>query len=179
MPLQQIRKINQSLPAHIKKPLYRAVVLFAGWMLLYHFLLKPAGVPDGQLTAFVQWGAAEMLSWFYPLVSTVDHSVLINGVPAVNIDPQCNGLELIVLYVGFIICLPTNAGRMLSYGIMGSLVICVLNMARCAALASMYLNKLPVANFAHHFAFKLVIYAIVFYGWVLYSKKYRANAIKA
>lgn len=176
---QQIRKIHQAIPVHIKKPLYRAVVLFGAWMVLYHLVLKPVRIPDDQLTAFVQWGAANILSFFYPAVATVDHSIFINGIRAVNIDPQCNGLELIVLYIGFIFCLPTNASRMLSFGIIGSLVICVLNMARCAALASMYLHKLPVADFAHHFAFKLIIYGVVFLGWVLYSKKYRANAVKA
>jgi len=179
MPIEQIKKIHHTLPTHIRKPLYRAVLLFAGWMLLYHFVLKPIHIPDDQLTAFVQWGTAGILRLFYPVVQNIDQSVFINGIRAVNIDPQCNGLELIVLFLGFIICLPTRPARMLSFGIVGTLIISVLNMMRCAALASMYLNHMPIANFAHHFAFKLIIYGVVFYGWVLYSKKYKPNASEA
>lgn len=130
-------------------------------------------VPDNQLTAFIEWGCIKMLSLFVASVHGVGHSVFVGNVQCVNIDPQCNGLELIVLYIGFLFCLPSNRWKMLGYAMVGTLVICVLNMMRCAALVWMFLHmNMNVVDFAHHFAFKLIIYAVVFYGWLLYSKNY-------
>ena len=88
-----------------------------------------------------------------------------------SIARQCNGLELIVLYLGFIICLPSSAKRMLIYSIVGIVVIYILNIIRAALLAVMYAESHSMTDFAHHYVFKIAIYAVVFYGWVLYMKK--------
>ena len=168
---QQIKKIQEVLPANIRKFFIRALILIVGWNLLYHLLLKPALIPDGQLTDLIVWGTVKVLSIFHSDVTNVGHNIYLYGVRSVNIDHQCNGLELIVLYIGFILCLPSSFKKMFSYAMVGIVVICFLNMLRCGALAWMFLNMRSVADFAHHYAFKLIIYAVVFYGWVLYSKK--------
>ncbi len=168
---QQMKKIQEVLPANIRKFFIRAVILVVGWNLLYHLLLKPALFPDRQLTDLIVWGTVKVLSIFHNDVTNVGQNIYLYGVRSVNIDHQCNGLELIVLYIGFILCLPTNFRKMFSFAIVGIAVICFLNMLRCGALAWMFLNMRSVADFAHHYAFKLVIYAVVFYGWVLYTRK--------
>jgi exosortase/archaeosortase family protein len=170
---QQIKKIRQTVPHSIIRFFVRGILLTLAWNLLYHLILKPAMIPDNQLTAFIEWGTVKMLSLFTPDVYGVGKSVFIGKVQCVNIDPQCNGLELIVMYIGFLFCLPSNKWKMLAYAIVGTLVICILNMMRCAALAWMYLHTArSIVDFAHHFAFKLIIYAVVFCGWLLYSKNY-------
>jgi len=173
MIIEQAKKIQKIVPRSIIKFFIRGLILSVGWNLLYHLLLKPAQTPDNQLTAFVQWGAIKILSLFNHGVYGVGRSVFIRGVQCINIDPQCNGLELIIMYIGFLFCLPTNKKKMVAYALTGTLVICILNMVRCAALAWMYLHmEASIVDFAHHFAFKLTIYAVVFYGWLLYSKNY-------
>lgn len=169
---QQVKRVQEVIPANVRKFLIRAIILVAGWNLLYHLLLKPALFPDKQLTDFIVWGTVKFLSLFHSDVTNIGNNIYLYGVRSVNIDHQCNGLELIVLYIGFLLCLPSSFKKMFVFSMVGIIVICLLNILRCGALAWMFLNMRTVVDFAHHYAFKLIIYAVVFYGWVLYSKKH-------
>lgn len=163
--------LNKVLPSNIRPIIIRGLLLVVGWTLLYKFVLGPAGIPDNQLSKLVQIGTAEVLSWFYPNVTQAGTIVFIDGIPSVSIGHQCNGLELNALYIGFMLCFPASFRKILIYTLVGFAAIYSLNVIRCAVLAVMYINHNDLTDFAHHYAFKLVIYAVVFYGWVLYSKK--------
>lgn len=158
------------IPANITKLLIRAVILFSAWGILYYLFLEPIGIPDNQLTAFVVWGTVKTLALFFNEVVAHGSSIFIHGIQSVNIANSCNGLELIALYIGFILIVPSTFKRMLSFILVGSITITFLNIVRCALLAWMYLHDMNLADIAHHYIFKLTIYAVVFYGWMLYSK---------
>ena len=175
----QMKRIQEALPENVKKFFIRAVILIAGWNLLYHLLLKPALIPDQQLTDLIVLGTVKFLSLFHSDVSNIEGNIFLYGVRSVNIDHQCNGLELIVLYLGFILCLPSGWKKMTAFAVVGTVIICLLNVLRCSALAWMFLNMRTAVDFAHHYAFKLVIYGVVFYAWVLYSKKVKPDQSKA
>lgn len=64
---------------------------------------------------------------------------------------------------------------MLTFAIVGTLIIYVLNIIRAALLAVMYAQDHAMTDFAHHYVFKIAIYAVVFFGWVLYMKKTKSN----
>lgn len=164
-------KLQQLLPAKAKPFVIKGLILVIGWNLLYHLLLSPLGIPDAQLTAAVQYGTAKILSVFYSDVQQHGASIFINGVQCINIAPQCNGLELIVLYIGFLLCIPSSVKKTLLFSSCGIAGIYILNVLRCSLLGWMYFENYSIADFAHHFAFKMVVYAAVFYGWVLYSRK--------
>ena len=168
--------IKNTIPPNVRPFLLRAAIVIIAWELLYNFILKPTGVPDDQLTAVVQWGAMKLLSVFYTDISAIDNIIVLNGQKSVSIARQCNGLELIVLYLGFIICLPSTPKKMITYGVLGTIVIYILNIIRTAILAVMYEQSHSMSDFAHHYAFKIIIYAVVFLGWVLYIKKPKNNA---
>ncbi len=171
--------LKNVLPQSAKPFVIRALILFIGWKLLYHILLERIGIPDEQLTAAVQIGTIKLLTPFFDTVTPIDTSIIINGVKSVNIAPECNGLELIVLYVGFILCLPSNWKKMLAYILIGSVVIYLLNLVRTALLAVMYYQSHSMTEFAHHYAFKIIIYAVVFVGWLLYVRKRKANVTES
>ena len=133
-----ISKIKNAIPENIRPFIIRAAILIIVWELLYNFVLRPSGIPDDQLTRIVQVGAMKLLSFFYTNIGEDENVIILNGSRAVSIAHQCNGLELIVLYLGFIFCLPTNAKRMILFGIIGVLVIYILNIIRTALLAAMY-----------------------------------------
>lgn len=166
-----IDKIKNAIPENARPFIIRAALLIIAWELLYNFVLRPSGIPDDQLTRIVQVGAMKLLSLFYTDIGADENVIVLNGSRAVSIARQCNGLELIVLYLGFIICLPSNAKRMISFGVIGTLIIYILNIIRTAILAVMYDINHSMTDFAHHYVFKIVIYAVVFLGWVLYMKK--------
>lgn len=166
-----ISKIKEIIPANIRPFVIRGLILAVVWNLLYHLLLKPIQIPDLQLTILVQEGSVWLLNFFYDNVEKVGAGIAIEGVRSVNIAHQCNGLELIVLYIGFIFCVPSNVKKMTSYIVIGTIVIYILNIIRAALLAAMYYNDHSMKEFAHHYVFKIIIYAVVFLGWVLYMKK--------
>ncbi|MBZ0098204.1 MAG: archaeosortase/exosortase family protein, partial [Taibaiella sp.] len=114
-----VDKIKKAIPENIRPFVIRAVILIIAWELLYNFILRPSGIPDDQLTRIVQVGAMKLLSLFYTDIGEDGNVIVLNGSKAVSIARQCNGLELIVLYLGFIFCLPSNAKRMITFGVVG------------------------------------------------------------
>lgn len=159
------------IPRNVKIVLIKVAVLFGAWLLLYPAWLKPLGIPDTQLTAIVTEGTRWLLSFFYNDVAAADAAIYLNGQKVVSIGTQCNGLELLALYLGMLICIPGNWKRFLVFAIGGLIGITALNLVRCALLAWMYYNEMSLADFAHHYAFKVVVYAFAFLGWYLYSRQ--------
>lgn len=170
-----IKNIINRIPENIRPFVLRGAILLIAWELLYTFILRPIHIPDDQLTYIVQYGGMEVLKWFYADVQADGNTIILNGVESVDIARQCNGLELIVLYLGFLFCVPSSFKKMLAYGVIGTLVIYTLNIFRTAALAAMFEQSHEMADFAHHYLFKIIIYAVVFLGWVLYLKKPKTN----
>lgn len=168
--LSQIKRTYDAVPPKVRKLVLRALLLFATWTLLYYYWLKPDGRLDDLLTKVVVHGSVALMQPFFTNAYHVGPHLFIDGRNVVNIAPQCNGLELIVLYLGFLVCYSTTMLRRVLFGLGGIVVITFLNMVRCVLLAWLYLSDVDLANFAHHFAFKLIIYGVVFLGWVWYTK---------
>lgn len=166
--------LTGQLPKGLKQFLIRAILLFVGWKLLYIFVLEPTDFPDKQLIDLVLLGTVQLLKPFYSQLTIVGDTIFINGSNTLTVAQACNGLELIVLYIGFLLCLPTSTKRVVAFSIGGFVAICVLNMLRCAALGIMFYKNHQLADFAHHYIFKLIIYGVTFFLWIWYSKKYKA-----
>ena len=163
---QQTKKATKGVSGFILK----GALLFIAWQLLYNFVLQPWGVLDKALTEIVVAGTVQMLSFFSADVFRIDNSVFLNGKQSINIADACNGLELIALYLGYFILLPSGWKKMLLYIVSGILMIAFLNITRCALLAHLYLHDISTAEIAHKYVFKLAVYAFVFIAWMLYSK---------
>lgn len=174
--MNMFEKIKNAIPENVRPFIIRAIILIIAWEMLYNFILKPIGIPDDQLTRVVQIGAMKLLAFFYTDIGEDGNIIVLNGHRAVSIARQCNGLELIVLYLGFIFCLPSTFKKMFVYSIVGVFVIYILNIIRTALLAAMYDHSHSMTEFAHHYVFKIIIYAVVFAGWVLYMKKPKTDA---
>ena len=43
----------------------------------------------------------------------------------------------------------------------------------------LYLHDVDLADVAHHYVFKLIIYGVVFYGWMLYTRTVTPDEAKA
>lgn len=171
MIVEQTKKMYPELPANVRTFALRGSLLLTGWLLVYHLILKPSGIPDTQLSHLVQLCTTEVLSWIYNDVHLIGPSIYSGNEYIITITNPCNGLELHVLYIGFMMCIPTNAKRFWSFAIAGNIIILALNIARCTGLAIMNVHHSYLIDFAHHYAFKLALYAAIFYGWLLYAKK--------
>jgi exosortase/archaeosortase family protein len=86
-----------------------------------------------------------------------------------SIADVCNGLELMVLYAGLIICLPAAIGRKLAFIGAGILLIFLVNVLRCSALVFVYLHYRQYVEFFHHYVFTFLVYGFICWLWYLFS----------
>jgi len=174
--LKAIKEEYKQIPAPVKVFVIRALVILLGWNLLYHLWLLPIQVPDRQLTNITVYSTKFFLSFFYDHAAVVMDNykpiITINGHKIVGIARNCNGLELMVLYVGFILCFPSDKKRMLNFILWGLVLIFIINILRCAAIAWLNINYKHWVDFGHKIAFKVTMYSLIFYIWVRYTKNY-------
>jgi exosortase/archaeosortase family protein len=86
-----------------------------------------------------------------------------------SIADVCNGLELMVLYAGFLLCWPAGSVRKIKFIAGGFLLIVLLNILRCAALALISVHKPQYVDFYHHYLFTFLIYGCIFLLWYLFT----------
>jgi exosortase/archaeosortase family protein len=175
------------IPKPVKEFLLKAAILFVAWKAVYLLFLLPGRVLDKPLTHLIGKGTAATLALFNPAgdynaISTMHPKGLGNeGAEPVmairsgqtgllDIADVCNGLELLVLYGGLILCLPASRRRKLTYIIGGIIGIEILNVLRCAGLVLVYLHKPEWLDFSHHYLFTFVVYAFIFWLWYLFSR---------
>jgi exosortase/archaeosortase family protein len=159
----------------MKRFLVTSVALFILWQLAYKLYMQPSGIPDRALTQITGQASVKVLSLFYDEASGLydgyKFHIHINGQKTLGIAPYCNGLELMALYVGVLIALPGGARSKIVFSFVGVAGIFLLNIARCCLLVWLHSGNIQLYHFAHHYAFKLVIYFAAFLGWVLYAKQ--------
>lgn len=170
--LADIRAQYDRMPKAVKVFAFRGVVLILLWNIVYKFLLEPSGIPDVAMCHFFSNISAGTMSLFYPYCYAKDVTVFVRDWPVININAACNGLELLVIYTGFLVCLPTEWKRMLAYAIVGSVTILFVNYLRFLALSYMVLKNMAITGFAHHYIFTIVVYGFIFLLWRQYSKGY-------
>ena len=90
---------------------------------------------------------------------------------------DCNGLDLFIIYIAFIVLLPYPAWRKLIFSIGGLIAIFIGNIIRCVSLYWVYVHFRGMFDFNHHYVFTIIMYLIIFYGWVLYTKSPKINEI--
>jgi exosortase family protein XrtF len=166
------------------------VIFFVAWKILYLSLLLPHRTLDRPLTDWVGNGACRTLNVIthagdFTAASGVNSNIPSPGEQPVlekvsvvsfhnervlSIADVCNGLELMVLYAGFIICLPAGMSRKSAFIAGGLLLIFLVNVLRCTALALVYLHYRNYAEFFHHYVFTFLVYGLIFWLWFLFSR---------
>lgn len=167
--------ILSTIPTGLLKFLIKGLVIFVVWRVLYEGYLKPIGTPDHQLIQFLLKCTFLVMQLLYSDAFIRGYTIFVHNEPVLTFAIGCNGLELMVLYLGFLFCYPTNWKRVLCFSLLGIVLINVLNILRCAGLAIWYIHHLPYWDFMHHYVFKLVIYAVNFILWVRYTKNNEAK----
>lgn len=172
----------------------KTIFLFFGKLLLlavllitvYFTILKPTRVPDKILTETIASGTVIGVNILFPheLHVTSDSdpkqpmvNIRKNGHPVIRIWDVCNGLELIFIYLSLIILLPYKVSRKLIFGVVGTMVIIFANILRCIALYWIYIYHRNMFEFNHHYVFTIVIYLVIFYAWLQFTKKGKINEI--
>jgi exosortase/archaeosortase family protein len=183
------------VPRTVKVFLLKAVILFVAWKFVYLVFLLPGRILDKPLTYAVSRGTVGLLNGIYR--SNSYHTMagsnvavrFVGSIPKeyqeatmniylgrdrlLSIADVCNGLELMVLYAGLILCLPSPPRRKAVFIITGMLLIGILNVIRCTGLILIYEHKPEYLNFSHHYLFSFLVYAFIFLLWSLFLKETR------
>ncbi len=172
------------LPPPVKKFLVRSLVIFIIWKLVYHLILFPIRLPDKQLTNITTYLTQQLLYINYADASiTIEkieqplprNIILLNNKKVVGLADGCNGLELYVLYIGFLLAFTAPKKDVLIYSILGIAVIFILNTLRCYAITLLNIHGSSLSEVAHHYIFKLLIYGVMFFLWTKYTKIKETN----
>jgi exosortase/archaeosortase family protein len=142
--------------------------------ILYHACLLKIGIPDHYLTNITAIGTCKILSIFYPgtsvLLNYFKAIILINGEKVIGIADVCNALEIFVLYIAFLICYPSQNKRRIKFLLIGIPCIYAANIIRCSVIAWLNIEHRGWVEISHHYIFNTLVYCLVFYLWVLFSK---------
>jgi len=182
--LLQAKEYWVGFPKALKSFLVKALLLIIVWKAAYFLVLKPYRVIDKPLTnittvctiKFMQlWYPNSTFSWFGSTPETRKDqyatAIYKDDKRVLGVADPCNALELHILYLGFLVCLPTNGKRLFAFAAGGIIIIFFLNVLRCSAMMQLSIQHSKFFDFAHHYFFKLIVYAAIFGGWVWYSKK--------
>lgn len=185
-PVTTIKKTWVEIPTEVQTFLKRALIIFIVWKLLYTFILFPLHIPDTQLRNATSWGTVQLLKWKFPqnIISkenkvstdkltgeeTTSAIILKDNKKIIGIADACNGLELYVLYIAFLFCFSARWIKMVTYIVAGSAIIYIGNILRCYFISLMNIDRFNLIEVAHHYVFKLIMYAVIFSLWVLFLK---------
>jgi exosortase/archaeosortase family protein len=168
------------IPKPLRIFLVRGLIILILWKLIYILFLKPDHRLDEMLTYFVGSTTAWIFSHIYPsmqpLVELADTNLFITivknnvRIDSIAIADACNGLELMILYLGFILAAPYPTKKKIHFIYVGLLLIVFTNVIRCLLLIFVFLNYPNYFGFAHHYIFTFVIYLIIFLIWIRFIK---------
>jgi exosortase family protein XrtF len=186
----------KQIPRSVRLFLLRGLVFFLIWKSIYLLLLLPNRVIDKPLTRAVGQGATVALNLIthsktFSAKDGVNEFKESNGTrieyivevdanqeKSLSIADVCNGLELIILYLGFIVCLPSEINRKIKFSLLGLILIYIVNVLRCTFLVLIYLHYPAYLDFSHHYLFKIIIYGFIFLLWYGYTQKLVLTNVK-
>ncbi len=178
---------DKAPPVYNKRIFYFFIQLFALfsiWFICYNLLLKPPRVIDRPLTNFITGSVVKCINFLSPSTPAISWSenkdrscanLVQNGYPVFGIYDVCNGIDLMFIYVGIIMLLPYPFKRKLIFSIGGVIAIILANIIRVCSLYFIYVYQRTAFDFSHHYLFTLLMYVLIFYGWILFIKKGKTN----
>lgn len=162
------------IPYPIKLFLVKVAAFYISWSLLYAFVLHPHRIVDAFLTRNLGMLTAGLVQFIIPdhtvkvIHDALTSSLFIDGGLNIFILDGCNGFELYVLYVGFILCFPFKNKSTLVYIALGLLSIFLLNLLRCTVLSYLKFHEVTYFNIIHHYIFTIVVYSFICALWYRY-----------
>ena len=187
--MKKLNSLKNEIPLPIRLFLGKALLFFIVWKVIYGAFLYDSQYVDQLLTNHVGEASVFVLNnsglfsgftakkeihhemYAGEMVENMSSAIYHNDKLVLYIANACNGLELLVLYIGFIVCMPSRFWRKVLYIVLGVIILDIINIFRCVGL--IYLREYLHAyfQFAHHYLFKIMIYTATFILWVIFSRK--------
>ncbi len=149
--------------------LLKAGAIYAGWHLLYTYILLPNGRLDAFLSLLGVRLAAGVLSILGWEVESAGRFIAIFGTRGVEIQNGCSGVDLLGLYAGFIIAYSGPMRKRLLPLVGGILLLYFANVFRIAvfALSNVYFPE--HWDKIHIYSSYVIFYPLVLGLWYLWT----------
>lgn len=155
----------------------KLLILVSLWFFLYSLVLRPPRILDRPLTNFITSVVTKSINitegddnirWKEDFENGGRNYLLKGGQKIFGIYDVCNGIDLMFIFIGIIVLLPSTIKRKLVFSLAGIVAIIIANIIRVYALYFIYFYYRPAFEISHHYIFTLLIYALIFYGWLLF-----------
>ena len=167
----------------LKSFVIRAVLIFIGWLGLYHGFILPNGTANQWLTEKVVIGTKVGLDllgydtthgWVNETDEDTSRYIYIDGQPVVLVADACNGLELMALFIGFLFAFPGPWKYKALLIPIGTVVIFIINVLREVVLALNYKYFQESFDFNHKYTYVFIVYLAIFMIWRFWLNRYSA-----
>jgi len=155
-----------------------AFVLLLAWVLFSAFY--PSAVqelhfsiikPQADISAFFLRMLGFQIDQDY-MVFDCQATIIFEDHRSICIGTGCSGLELFLLFFGFILLMKGRWKDKLWFVPLGFLGILVLNIIRITMLCMIYYYQPEYLDFNHKYTFVIILYGAIFGLWVLWVKKF-------
>jgi exosortase/archaeosortase family protein len=154
-------------------------LLFTIWFFVYTLFLSPRRTIDRPVTNFITLAAVQCINAVSPVqaLTWIEHKdnhknyLIQNNEEVFGIFDVCNGIDLMFIYIGILALLPYSAKRKIVFSIGGIIAIILANIVRVCCLYFIYVYQKSAFEFSHHYLFTILMYVLIFYGWLLFIKK--------
>ncbi len=160
-----------------------SVLLYAGWYLLYSFIIHPwHRVDRAVIDGLIALSGLLLRALGYTLIPepiNAEHlrTIGVEGGHLLWIGDPCSGLSLFAVFLVFIIAYPGPWRHKLWFAALGVLTIHLINALRVAALCVIVSIDYEWLNFNHDYTFYVIVYGWVFLLWYLWVKRFAPKAL--
>lgn len=175
--IRKAKKIISENRAVIKF-LFLAFLMLLAWVLvsaffpslirdLHYFIIKPQADISAYFLNFIGYHAKQEY-----MVNGCEALLIFSGRGHICIGTGCSGLELFILFFGFILLMKGRLKDKLWFVPLGFFGILMLNIIRIIALSIIYYHKPQYLDFNHKYTFVIIVYGAIFGLWVLWVNKF-------
>ena len=97
--------------------------------------------------------------------------IQVEGSPGVYVGSGCSGLELFLIFAGFILIIKGNLKHKFWFVPAGLAIILILNIIRIATLAAIVYHAPEYLDFNHKYTFVFIVYGVILLLWWWWVKK--------
>jgi len=134
---------------------------------MHYFIIRP----QADISAFfLRLFGYEVLQDY--MVNGCEARIMFLGSGSICIGSGCSGLELFLLFFGFILLMRGRLKDKLWFVPLGLLGILVLNIIRIVILSMIYYHHHEYLDFNHKYTFVIIVYGAIFGLWVLWVNKF-------
>lgn len=140
------------------------------WIQSYYPLVDPFTIWVAEQTSFLLRSFGQGFTAL-PEKTSANVGMWLNGQLGVLVYEGCNGINVVIVYLVFLVAYRGEFLRLLKFALGGIGLIHLLNLIRVGLLAEVALFYPDYLYFFHKFFFTGFIYAVVFALWFFWVKK--------